>query len=88
MALSQELRRTIRRASRQKREALDAGRGSRTVDDALNLVDQISGTRAAGVHGLAVKLWAVAWSLEETDAVLDVKGLRQLRALVREARML
>jgi hypothetical protein len=53
------------------------------------MTDLTSLIRSA-VHGPPeyTALPAVAWSLEETDAVLDVKGLRQVRALVREARML
>ena len=43
---------------------------------------------AEGLPGLAAKLGAVVWFLEETDAVLDAKGARQLRAIAAEARRL
>jgi hypothetical protein len=88
VALGRELRRTIQRARRQRRQASTAKDWSSTLDAALGLVEQISTVRAAGLQGLAIKLWAVTWFLDETDAVLDVKGLRQLRALDREARRL
>ena len=34
---------------------------------------------------MAIKIRAVVWFLDETDAVLNVKGMRELRALAREA---
>jgi len=88
VALGQELRSTIRRASRQRRNVPDSAAWSQTIENAFELVDQISTVRAAGLQGLAIKLWATTWFLDETDAVLDLKGLRQLHALDREARKL
>jgi len=88
VALGRELRRTIRRARRQRRQTSTSKDWSGTLDDALGLVHRIGSVPAIGLEGLAIKLWAVTWFLDETDAVLDVKGLRQLRALDREARRL
>jgi hypothetical protein len=58
----------------------------RTIDHGIGLGDQIGNMPAHGLEGIAIKLWAITWFLDETDAVLDIKGLRQLRALDREAR--
>jgi hypothetical protein len=88
VALGRELRRTIRRARRQRHSPSGSSAWSSTIEDAFELVDQISTVRATGLQGLAIKLWTVTWFLDETDAVLDVKALRQLRALDREARRL
>ena len=84
VVLGQELRRAIRRARRQRRQRSDSADWSSTIDHALKLVDQISIVPAVDLQGVAIKLWAVTWFLDETDAVLDLKGLRQLRALSRE----
>jgi len=43
---------------------------------------------ALGLSGVAVKISALRWFLDEDDAVLDTKGIRQLRALDREVREL
>ncbi|MEO9229762.1 MAG: hypothetical protein ABI216_12585 [Devosia sp.] len=43
---------------------------------------------ADGLPALAIKIETVVWFLDSTDAVLDSKGLRQLRALAREARLM
>jgi hypothetical protein len=88
VALGGELRRTIQRARRQRHSPSGSSAWLSTIEDAFELVDRISTVRATGPQGLAIKLWAMTWFLDETDAVLDVKGLRQLRALDREARRL
>ena len=92
VALDVELRRLVRRARRQRRGA-EGGPAqwqawSGTTDEAFGLVDRIAGTPALGLDGIAVKIGALRWFLEETDAILDAKGLRQLRSLDREARRL
>ena len=61
---------------------------SSTTDAAFRVVDGVMDIPAEGLAGLAIKLSAVVWYLDDTDAVLDVKGLRQLRALASEARRL
>jgi hypothetical protein len=37
------------------------------------------------MSGVAIKLHALCWLVEETDAILDVTALRQLRSLHRDA---
>src|SRR3569623_1835582 len=37
------------------------------------------------LSGVAIKLHALCWLVEETDAILDVTALRQLRSLHRDA---
>ena len=88
VALGQELRRVIRRANRQRTQGSDSPDWLLTLDHALGLVDQISAVPANGIEGFAVKVRAITWFLDSTDAVLDLKGLRQLRDLDREARRL
>ena len=88
VALGQELRRTIRRANRQRTQVTDSPDWLLTLDHAQGLVDQISAVPANGIEGVAVKLRAITWFLDSTDAVLDLKGLRQLRDLDWEARRL
>ena len=61
---------------------------SSTTDAAFRVVDGVMDIPAEGLVGLAIKLSAVVWYLDDTDAVLDVKGMRQLRALAIEARRL
>ena len=92
VALDVKLRRLVRRARRQQPDS-EGGPAqwqawSGTTDEALGLVDQVAGTPALGLAGIAVKIGALRWLLEETDAILDAKGLRQFRSLDREARRL
>jgi hypothetical protein len=62
------------------------GRLVEHMDEALGLVDQIVSTPALGLTGIAIKIGALCWFLAETEATLDARGLRQLRALDRGAR--
>ncbi|MEO8758846.1 MAG: hypothetical protein ABI398_13980 [Devosia sp.] len=88
-ALHAQLVRLDRRAQRQRRAPnADWQSWSTTFDEALSLVDRIAKMPADGLDGLAIKIEAVVWFLDSTDAVLDVKGLRQLRGLAREARLM
>ena len=92
VALNGQLGRLRRRALRLQR-GLQQGTAqwtawSSTTDDAFSVVDGVMRISAEGLPGLAIKISAVVWFLEETDAVLDAKGLRQLRALAMEARRL
>ena len=77
-ALDVELRRLVRRARRQQPDSVGGPTQwqtwSSTMDEALGLVDQITGTPALGLAGIAVKIGALRWFLEETDAILDAKG--------------
>ena len=61
---------------------------SSTTDDAFGVVDGMMRVSADGSLGLSIKISAVVWFLEETEAVLDAKGMRQLSALALEARRL
>jgi hypothetical protein len=61
---------------------------SSATDEALDLVRQIARTPARDAAELAIKIAATVWFLETTDAVLDVDGVRHLRALVKDARRL
>ena len=91
-ALDRQLGRLRRRAA-QLRRRMQQGTDqwtawSSTLDEAFGLVDRMTSTSARGLEGVAIKIGAVVWFLEETDAVLDTKGMRQLRALAAEARRL
>ena len=61
---------------------------SSAMDAAVRLVELIARTPARDAADLAIKISATAWFLEATDAVLDADGMRQLRALVKDARRL
>lgn len=61
---------------------------SSAMDEAVRLVELIARVPAKDAADLAIKIGATAWFLEATDAVLDVGGMRQLRALVKDARRL
>ena len=92
VALDGQLARLRRKALRLQR-GLQQGNPqwtawSSTTDAAFRVVDGVMDIPAKGLVGLAIKLSAVVWYLDDTDAVLDVKGLRQLRALASEARRL
>ena len=92
VALDGQLSRRRRRARRLQR-GLQQGTAqwaawSSTLDDAFGVVDDIMRISAEGSLGLAIKTSAVVWFLQETDAVLDAKAMRQLRALALEARRL
>ena len=92
VVLDQELHR-IRRRARRLQRGTEQGSAqwaawSSTMDEALNLVDLIASTPARGLAGIAVKIGALRWFLEGSDAILDAKGLRQLRHLDREAQRL
>ena len=91
-ALDRQLGRLRRRAA-QLRRGMQQGTDqwtawSSTLDEAFGLVDRMMRVSADGSLGLSIKISAVVWFLEETDAVLDAQGMRQLRALVTEARRL
>ena len=92
VALDGQLARLKRKAHRLQR-GLQLGTPhwtawSSTTDAAFRVVDGIMQLPAESLAGLAIKLGAVVWYLDDTDAVLDVKGMRQLRALATEARRL
>jgi hypothetical protein len=55
---------------------------------AFGVVDRMTPITAQNLTDLSIKIGATVWFLEVTDAVLDAKGMRQLRALAREARRL
>ena len=81
----------LRRRARRLQHGMQQGTAqwsawSGTVDEGLGLVDRMMSVSAAGLPGLAIKIGAVVWFLQQTDAILDGKGLRQLRSLEREAR--
>ena len=83
----------LRRRARRLQHGLQQGTAqwaawSSAVEDAFSVVDGMMRIPAVGSPDLAIKISAVVWFLEETDAVLDAKGLRQLRALAMEARRL
>ena len=92
VALDGQLARLKRRALRlqrgQQRGTPQGTAWSSTTDAAFRIVDGVMDIPAKGLAGLAIKLSAVVWYLDDTDAVLDVKGMRQLRALAIEARRL
>ena len=92
VALDRQLARLRRKARRlqhgQQQGSPHWTAWSSTTDAAFRVVDGVMDIPAEGLAGLAIKLSAVVWYLDDTDAVLDVKGLRQLRALASEARRL
>ena len=49
------------------------------------MVAKIARIGATDMSGVAIKLHALCWLVEETDAMLDVTALRQLRSLHRDA---
>lgn len=61
---------------------------SSIMDQALGLVEHIARIPARDAADLAIKIRATVWFLEATDAVLDAGGMRQLHALVKDARRL
>lgn len=90
--LGEELSRLRRRAGRLKR-ARDNGTGVwaewlAAIEAAFSLVDRIVSTRAHGLSGIAIKIAAIVWFLNETDAVLDAIASKQLSGIAREARQL
>ena len=92
VALDRQLGRLRRRAIRLRR-GMEQGTAqwtawSSTMDEAFGLVDRMTPISARGLPDVAIKIGAVVWYLEVTDAVLDTKGMRQLRALALEARRL
>ena len=92
IALDRQLGRLRRRAAR-LRQGMKQGTPqwtawSKTMDEAFDLVDRMTPISARDISDLAIKVGATVWFLEETDAVLDAKGMRQLRALARETRRL
>ena len=90
--LDRQLGRLRRRAARLHRGVeKDTARWpewSNTLEDAFGLVDQMTSIPAQGLDDIAIKIGAVVWFPHETDAVLDARGMRQLRALALEARRL
>ena len=66
----------------------DGPEWSNTLDEAFGLVDRMTAIPAQGLDDIAIKIGALVWFLRETDAVLDARGMRQLRALALEARRL
>lgn len=58
---------------------------SDTVNEAFEMTDEIAKAPASDLPGIAIKLGAIAWALDDMDAILDRKGARQLRRLASEA---
>ena len=90
--LDRQLARLRRRAGRLERMAEHGTEPhvawSSVLDEALELVAFISRCPSRDVCDLAIKLNATVWFLDKTDAVVDATGVRQLHAIVRDARRL